>query len=369
MSIADFHQVHERSRRLTGVALFAFLALLIGVGWIFWPDSFFPAYWFGLMFWFQLSIGCLILLLTQFLTGGEWGKASAPLLRLGIKGLFVLLPLFVPAFLALPHIFSWTNIQAGVSSQMLVNKLPWLNPTAFIVRAVVYLAILTWISGCWVRKNPDSASSGWSGPALVGVILVLSFASSDWMMSIEPSFYSSLYPFMYYSDAMVCTLAMVCGLAAWLQLRGVWPHRPDLLLALGKLLFTAVLFWGYIVFSQFIIIWTGNLPDEADWYVVRSENGWLPLTVIVLVFQFAIPFCILLSQKVKRDARRLLRVSVALFLLHFAEVYWLMAPQRGVHFSLNPFDIILPLVIGACWLWFLSGSLRSILGLTSASPS
>ena len=197
--------------------------------------------------------------------------------------------------------------------------------------------------------------SGWAGPSLVAVVLVLSFASSDWMMSLEPSFYSSLYPFIYFSGAMVGTLAGLCALLGLGQERRLFPAEPELLHALGKLLFAAVLFWGYIVFSQFIIIWTGNLPDEADWYVVRANHGWQWLTIFVVLFHFAVPFCLLLSQPLKRDARRLGRIAAALFVVHFAEVFWLMAPKKGVHFYFNPFDLVLPLLIGACWLWFVAG--------------
>jgi hypothetical protein len=353
-------------RRFFGAGLFVLLALLTILGWIFWPNSFFSAYWFGLMCWVQLSIGCLILLLIQFLTGGEWGRASAPLLRVGIIGLFALAPLFVTAFFALPHIFSWTNIRVGESSQMLVNKVGWLNPFAFILRAIFYLAMLSWLARWGLRASDNTDAKSWGGPPLVFVILVISFASSDWMMSIEPSFYSSLYPFMYFSDCMVSAMSALCGLTAWLQLRGVWPRQPDLLLALGKLFFAAVLFWGYIQFSQFIIIWTGNLPDEADWYVVRVERGWLPLTLFVFICQFAIPFCLLLSQRLKRDPRRLLRISIAVFLMHFAEVYWLMVPRRGIGFHPHFFDVVLPLVIGACWIWFLLGFHRQI---SASSPA
>jgi hypothetical protein len=357
MTLAELQSWHRSRRAPLGITLFVSLLALLVLGWIVWPDAFFPAYWFALMFWVQLSLGCLSLLLIQFLTGGEWGRASAPFLRRGASGLLLLLPLFLPAFLALPHIFSWTTINPDVSVQVLVNKQAWLNPTAFILRAIFFLAVLTGLTLYWRRPgwSVGTIGTGWSGPALVAVVLVLSFASCDWLMSIEPTFYSSLYPFMYFSGAMVGTLSALCAIFAFLQVRSDVPVRPELLHALGKLLFAAVLFWGYIVFSQFIIIWTGNLPDEADWYVIRANHGWQWLTLFVVLFHFAIPFCLLLSQKLKREPRRLLRISAALFVVHFAEVYWMMAPKKGVGFYLNPFDLLLPPLIGACWLWFAAG--------------
>jgi hypothetical protein len=162
---------------------------------------------------------------------------------------------------------------------------------------------------------------------------------------------------MYFSGAMVCTLALLVALVARLQLAGAWPNRPDVLHDIGKLLFASVLFWGYIEFSQFIIIWTANLPDEAAWYTVRSGRGWGWLTLFVMTFHFAVPFGLLLSQTLKREARPVMKIAFALFLVHFAELYWMMAPLRGSAFHLDPLDVLLPLLIGAGWLWFITGFL------------
>jgi hypothetical protein len=357
MNAADFFRLARRHRGRTGGTLFAALLVCLLVGWAAFPNAFFSAYWYGLMFWMQLSIGCLIVLLIQNLTGGAWGRASAPLLRLGVAGLFVLMPLFVPVFFALPHLFSWTAIQRGVSDQVLVNKMAWLNPPGFIVRTILYLAILGVIAWRTQRAGTDGPglSRAASGLCLVGVVYTLSFASADWMMSLEPSYYSSLYPFMYFSGAMVCTLALLVAALAWGQLRGDTPPQPDVLHDVGKLLFASVLFWGYIEFSQYIIIWTANLPDEAAWYLVRSRHGWGWLTLFVMTFHLAVPFFLLLSQTLKREPRSIFRIGLGLFLVHFAELYWLMAPRRGSHFHLNLFDLLLPLLIGACWVWFIAG--------------
>jgi hypothetical protein len=348
----------------TGGVLLATLLVLLAAGWLLWPDAFFSAYWFGLMFWTQLSLGCLSLLLIQFLTGGAWGQASAPWLRGGAAGLFLLGPLFVPVFFALPHVFSWTTITAGISSPALMAKRPWLNEGAFVARTIVYLGVFIVLTWRWVRPELKQGEPGigWSGPALVAVALGLSLASSDWMMSLEPSFYSSIYPFVYFSGAMVSTLAALGAVLAWRD------AAPDILHAVGKLLLAAVLFWGYITFSQFII-WTGNLPDEASWYVERANHGWQWLTLFVMLFQFVVPFCLLLSQTLKREARSLLRVAGALFAVHFTELFWLMAPRRGSHIDLNPFDVVLPLLIGACWTWFAGRSADTAAVSTGEAPS
>ena len=341
----------RRRRGTCALVLGLLFIFLLALGWFLAPRDFFRGYWFALMFWTQLSIGALLILLLQQLTGGEWGRVAAPLLRAGASGFFLLAVLFVPAFFALPHIFSWTKIEVGVSAPVLVHKELWLNSPAFIVRALIYLAAYGMLILLWQRRHPPRGA----GPALVAVIVLFSFASADWMMSLQPTFYSSLYPFLYFSGTMVSTFALLSGTVATLQLQGRMPARPELLLAYGKLLFAAVLFWGYIAFSQFIIIWTGNLPDEAEWYVIRSEPAWLWLTVLVMAGHFALPFCLLLSQRIKQNPRQLLAISAALFGMHLVEVFWLMRPTPGEGFQLSIFDFVMPLLIGAGWLWFVCG--------------
>jgi hypothetical protein len=345
-----FNRSHTR-RVATPCAVVFVIATLLG--WTIWPNAFFRSYWFGLVFWSQLSIGCLIVLLLQQLTGGQWGKVGAPLLQRGALALLPLLPLFIPAFLALPHIFSWTRIEVGISSQVLVNKQVWLNSTAFIIRSLVYLGCFVTLTLLWKKPIPPSPA----GPALVLTIIMISLCSTDWMMSLQPTFYSSLYPFLYFSGAMVSTFALVAGTIAWLQIKEVLPSQPELLLDYGKLLFAAILLWGYIVFCQFIIIWTGNLPDEAEWYVIRSEPGWLWLTLLVIAGHFVIPFSILLSQKIKKNARQLLAVCLWLLIMHLLEVFWMMRPTPGESFQISVFDFLMPFLMGVIWSAFAFGGL------------
>jgi hypothetical protein len=328
------------------------LALCLIVGWSLWPHAFFRGYWLGLMFWTQLSVGALIVLLLQQLTGGKWGVVAAPLARVAMSGFLLLLPLFVPVLFAMPHLFSWTKIEAGVSSTVLVNKQVWLNQPAFIARTVFYLIALGGVI-LWWRRVPSPAPAG---PVLALLIVVMSFFCSDWMMSLQPTFYSSLYPFMYFSDAMVSTFAVLTGTVAWLQTRGSLALESKILIDLGKLLFASVLFWGYIEFSQFIIIWTGNLPDEAEWYVIRSAPSWIGLTVFVVLFYFTVPFCMLLSLRLKKQPLRLMKVCGALFLLHLVELFWLMRPTPGEGLHLSAFDFVMPVLIGAAWRWFVLGT-------------
>ncbi len=332
-------------RRQGGVLALTALGGFVLLGTWLAPRGLFQGYWYGLMFWTELSIGCLIVALLQFLTGGLWGRVAFPFLRVGISGLYGLIPLFVPPLLALRVIFPWAT--AATESPR-----AWLNPTGFVLRAIFYLAALVAIAA-WTRNRigQGDPAAKWAGPLLAAVILLLSLASCDWMMSLQLDFYSSLYPFLYFSGAMVAVFSLLCAVSARLRVQGDWPECPEVLHDLGKLLFAAVLFWGYLVFSQFIIVWSGNLPREAAWYVARTSQGWLPFTLAVLTFHFAIPFCLLLSQRLKKDPLRLGLVAGALFLVHFAEVWWMTRPRLSHGFHVDLLGLLAALLIGAWWVW------------------
>ncbi len=358
-------RVLQQHRRSMGLLLALLYLLSLVSGWLLWPDTFFRGYWFGLMFWTQLAVGAWIVLLLQHLTGGEWGRTSAPYLSAIASSIYLLIPLFLPPLLALSHIFPWTQITPGISAPVLVNKEPWLNPLAFTVRTLFYLAAL----GVMINLRRRETLPTKSGPFLVATIILLSLYSADWMMSLEPTFYSSLYPFLYFSGALVSIFSLICGITSWLQIKGLAFANSKLLLDYGTLLFASVLFWGYIVFCQFIIIWTGNLPDEAEWYVIRAEPRWLWLTVLLVATHFAIPFCLLLSREIKRDPRKLLSIAAPLFAVHLLEVFWLMRPSAGNDIEVSPFDFLMPLLIGAGWLWFVLGARETLPSISTTEAA
>jgi hypothetical protein len=301
--------------------------------------AFFPAYWTALMFWTEVSLGCLIVTLLQFLTGGRWGLAALPFLRAGVASWFLVLPGFLVLPFAMAKIFLWT---AGLPPE-LAGRAHWLQPVPFLGRTVFYLAAFSFACLAvlrWRRTDPPP----WAGPLLVGVLLVVSLASTDWMMSLDPSFASSLYPFLFAAASFVVVLS---GLA-WLMSRqtGI---EPRLLADFGTLLFASVCFWGYIELGQLLIIWTGNLPHEASWYVNRTSLGWRPFTVMLFLLHFALPFALLLSRPLKANPRRLGMVAAGLFLVHYLEVFWMTGPRPGEPLRFDPFTVILPLAMG--WIW------------------
>jgi hypothetical protein len=301
--------------------------------------SFYPAYWTSLMFWGEVSLGCLIVALLQYLTGGRWGAAALPFLRAGIAAGAWLLPGFLILPFALGKIFPWT---AGLPPEIAARG-HWLQPGFFLARTLLYLIAFS-LAGMAVLRRRRPEAPAWAGPLLIGVILILSLASTDWMMSVDPGFASSLYPFLVAAGAFV---AVFSGLA-WIAARDSGMEarlRADF----GKLLFAAICFWGYINLSQLLIIWTGNLPHEASWYVDRTSHGWRPFTVVLFLLHFAVPFALLLSRPLKEDPRRLGRVAAGLFLVHYLEVFWMTGPRTGEPLRFDPFAVLLPLAMG--WLW------------------
>jgi hypothetical protein len=180
------------------------------------------------------------------------------------------------------------------------------------------------------------------------------------MMSIEPVFASSIYPFLYFSQSMVATAAVLAMIAAFLKSTKQWPDQPQLLLDFGKILFACLLTWFYLEYSQLIVLWMGDLPHDVIWYVVRLKGGWFYVTLFLVLFQFFFPFLLLLSQDLKRNPTALFLLASGILVAHVVDVFWMMAPGRGTSFCL--LDVFLPVLIGACWLWwFFGGWSRDVL--------
>ncbi|HEY8965575.1 MAG TPA: hypothetical protein VIM58_03975, partial [Candidatus Methylacidiphilales bacterium] len=192
----------------------------------------------------------------------------------------------------------------------------------------------------------------WAGPLLVGIALVLSLASTDWMMSLDPRIASSLFPFLFAAGAFV---AVFSGLAFLMSRTGI---EPDLLADFGKLLFASLCFWGYIELGHLLIVWTGNLPHEATWYLSRVEHGWKPFTVALFFLHLGIPFFLLLSRPLKEAPRFLGAIAGGVFLVHYLEVFWMTAPRDGLPLRFDPFDPLLFLGIGWAWVHFFRRHLR-----------
>jgi hypothetical protein len=329
--------------------------------------QFFRAYLVAYLFWSGLSLGCLALLMLHHLVGGAWGAMIRRLLEAGTRTLPLMVVLFVPLLYGLTTLYSWSQPEVVAHDGLLQHKSVYLNVPFFVQRAALYFAIwliVMFFLNHWSRQQEQVAGAPQerrvqrrlrllSAPGLVLYVLTVTFAAVDWIMSLEPHWYSTLYGVVILVGQILAALALAIVLIT--QLAEVPPVSTVLTLQhlhdLGNLLLAFVMFWAYIAFSQFLIIWSGNLPEEVSWYIHRTQGGWEWLGGLVLLLHFGLPFVVLLSRTSKRRAQVLWRIAAGLLGLHLLELFWLVLPAfYPSTLAIHWLDVGLPIGMGGLWM-------------------
>lgn len=353
---------------IVGAVLFVLLLL----GLIINRDQFFHAYLVGFIFWTGITIGSLALLSLQHLTGGAWGVVIRRVLEASTRTLPLIILLFLPVAFGLKHIYSWTNSDVMSQSAALQDKAAhYLKPSLFILRAAVYFAI--WLIFALLLNRlslrQDSAPERrlqkqmqmLGGPALVLFVLTVTFASIDWVMSLDPTWSSTIFGFIFVAAWAMSSLAFTIVVTSWLSDREPMNRvlQPSHFHDLGNLTLTLVMLWTYFSFSQYLIIWSGNLPEETTWYVARKHGGWGAVALAIVILQFAFPFLVLLSRAAKKSGRKLALLAILILVMRIVDVTWLVEPTFGRgHFNLSWMDLVAPLAIGGLWLAVFSWELQ-----------
>lgn len=290
-------------------------------------DQFLRSWLLAVLFWWSVSVGALGLVLLHNLTGGRWGETIRPFLLAMLIWLPILAVLFAPLFFLLDRIYPWTSEQFVEHHHRMLHKTQWLNEPFFVGRAVFYFAVwLLWagLASRWARSR-SAAMRQFSGVGLALLVLTASFAAMDWAMSLDPLWHSSIFGGIVSMGGALCALAI----GIWMAMRFSTPERvvpaddvPQLRGDLGNLLLAFVMLWTYFSLSQFIIIWMGNLPEEATWYLERSHHGWQWLTVAIIAIAFLVPFTALLSYEVKRSPKALSFVAAVAVIAQF--MHWVL---------------------------------------------
>jgi hypothetical protein len=354
---------------IVGAALFVLLLL----GFFINRDQFFHAYLVGFIFWTGITVGSLALLSLQHLTGGAWGLVIRRVLEASTRTLPLIIVLFVPIALGLKHIYSWTNSEVMGQSPALQDKAAhYLKPSLFVVRSIIYFAIwfiLAWFLNRLSLQQDREPSRGLrkqmqmlSGPALVLFVFTVTFASIDWVMSLDPAWSSTIFGLIFVAAWAMSAMAFTIVVTSWLSDREPMNRvlQPSHFHDLGNLTLTLVMLWTYFSFSQYLIIWSGNLPEETTWYVARKHGGWGVIALAIVILQFAFPFLILLSRAAKKSAGRLARLAVLILVMRVVDVIWLVEPTFAPgHLRLSWMDFVAPLAIGGLWLGMFGWQLQT----------
>ena len=357
----------QRTSLLVGVAgaLLAILAFLLD------RQQFLRSYLFAYLYWTGMALGCLAILLMHHVVGGKWGMLIRRLCEAGARTLPFMALLLLPIVFGIHVLYPWARPEA-LHDANIQSKAAYLNIPFFIARAVIYFAIwflYTHLLSKWSDQQDRTGDErligkmrAVSAPGLVVITLTTTFAFIDWIMSLEPHWFSTIYGAMFMIGEMLESFAFVIALV--IILSKISPLKeyitPQHMHDLGNMMFAFMVLWAYLSFSQFIIIWAGNLPDEIPWYLSRLRGGWGWVALTIVIFHFAVPFALLLFRGVKRQEDRLLRVCVLLIVIRLVDVYWITEPAFfGEHIRIHWVDFVTPLAVGGLWLAVFFWQLKS----------
>jgi len=341
------------------------------------PDEFYRAYLLGFMCWLGIALGSMAIVMIRHLTGGGWGTVIRRILGAAMRTLPLLAVLFIPVIFGIRRLYIWAQPLSNIEDKHLRQHLEqitqsYLTVTGFIIRAVLYFAIwnlLSLLLSKWSKQTdrPDTPDNtqrfkAVSGPGLILYAFTIAFASIDWLMSLDPSWISTIFGLIILIGEMLS--AMCFAVVVERILFNYKPMsemlRPDFVHDHGKWMLTFIMVWAYFSFSQWLIIWAGNLPSEITFYLKRLSGGWGWVGLILVLFHFAIPFAMLLSRSFKRDIRKLVWLAVWLMLMRYLDLFWIVEPNFSNTFVLTFADIVVPIAIGGIWLWYFFRNLSSL---------
>src|SRR4051812_19509526 len=376
-STMNWAMIERRAIAVGGVSILACVAAAL----LSWPH-FMRAYLVAWNFWTGVSLGSLALLMIQYITGGAWGILLRRFLEASAGNILLLGLLFLVLLPGLPVLYEWARPEAVAASVPLQNKSPYLNPQGFLIRAASYFAswiAIAWLLNSWSRRQDRGQRTvflsercrAMSGPGLVVYGVTVTLASIDWVMSLEPSWYSSIFPPLFAASQILSGLAF--SIAALLMVADNFPPQnavlPDQRRDMGNLLLAFVMIWAYLSFSQFMIIWSEDLPEEIPWYLNRIRGGWEWIALALVFLQFALPFLLLLSREAKMKARSLVWIATLLLAMTFIDIVWWVEAAYGEPVSLYLLvDVAALLAIGGIWIWFFARRLRRGSLLPIADP-
>jgi hypothetical protein len=348
------------------------LTLLLAVGAFLDRAQFFHSYLVAYLFWTGIALGSLAILLLQHLTGGAWGLVIRRVLEAATRTLPLMAVLFIPIILGAHQIYPWTHHEEMSKTPALEEKARlYLNLPFFSGRAALYFAIwllLGYLLSRWSEEQDLTADRRLaknmrmiSGPGFLLFVLTVTFASVDWAMSLNPEWFSTIYGLLFVIAWALSALAFAIAVMSFLSSHEPMSRivKPNHFQDLGKLMLAFVMLWAYFAFSQFLIVWYGDLPEEIQWYLPRLRGGWGVIAVSVIFFHFAFPFLLLLSASLKRDPRKLVMLSGLILVMRFIDLFWMIAPEFShAGFHVSWMDVVAPIAMGGIWFAMFTWQLR-----------
>lgn len=361
--ISDIKNVQSKAGLVAVIA-----AIISAIGFFIDRSAFASSYLTSYLFWIGLTVGCFPMIMVHSLTSGGWGYPVRRFMEMGIKNLPAMALLLLPIILCMHELFEWTHADVVAHDPILQQKEPYLNVPFFIGRAVFYFAvwfILSFLFRKWAKNFDDTGEQkyfdllqGLGGLGLILYGLTVTFSSVDWAMSLEPHWFSTIYGLIFMVGNGLAGLAFAIAVSVWFS-----REKPmqDLLTKsrshdLGNLLFAFVMLWAYVAVSQFIIIWSGNLAEEAPWYLIRFSGNWYYWILVVILFHFVVPFFLLLMRETKRNFKTLGIVAAVVFFMRWLDLAWYVKPVFYEKLNIHWLDFSTFLAMGGLWIYLFAAS-------------
>jgi hypothetical protein len=363
-----------------------------GIGLLIDRDHFFRAWLVAYLLFLGIALGSLALMMIQHLSGGAWGVFRR-IFEASSRTLPLLMVLFVPVLLGIGTLYPWSHADHVATDAILQKKSAYLNSTFFVVRAVIYFAgwwAIATLLNKWSRQQDagdvavNQRIQRLSGAGLVFYALAVTFAGIDWIMALNPHWYSTLFGFLMMGGQGLAALAFTILIAAFLFKREPMSDllKPHHFHDLGKLMFAFVMLWAYFNFSQYLLTFAANLVEEIPYMITRTSHGWQYLAVFLVAFHFFVPWFLLLSRNLKRTPHRLVVVAAWILFMRFTDIFMLVSPEfdaagpnlhlatgeHASHVFIHWLDLAAPLAIGGLWLWMFFTELRQRPLLAAGDP-
>jgi hypothetical protein len=376
---ADFRVSPEletglKSLRVKAGAIGIVFLMITVIGAFLDAPQFFRSYLYSFVFWMGISVGCLAWLMIQYLTGGAWGVMVRRICESAAKAIPMWLILFVPLIFGIPFLYgnSWANPNVVAHDPVLQHKALYLNPTFWIVRAFIYLAgwsLLSFLLNRWSDiedrdggVKPRQTMAAISAPGLIFSAFAVTFMSTDWIMSVNADWFSTMFGLLFIAGEALSSMSFI--VAVMVMLSNYKPmsefltrrHMHDL----GKLMLATTMLFAYFSFSQFLITWAGNLPEEIPWYKHRLAGGWESLGLFLVIGHFALPFALLLSQDLKKNFKAIRAVAILIIVMRLIGVFWETVPEFFPdHIHVSWMDFTAPIGFGGIFVaLFLTNLMR-----------
>lgn len=355
----------EQFKRVQTLAVFIGIAgtVALVIGGIASPQRFLQAYLFGYIAWLSIPLGCLGLLMLHHMVSGRWGYVIQRIFEAGALTLPLMAILFLPILASASKVYPWVADGVHDAGTHEHTWSSYLNLPFFTVRYFVYFGLWSgaaYLLSLWSRRQDETRDPRYtrklrllSAPGLLVFVLLVTFASVDWVMSLEPGWSSTIYGFVFVVGEALAALSFAV-IVVWMV--SAQSPMSEVLTTkhihfLGNLLLTCVILWAYMAYSQWIIIWSGNLPDENSWYLHRLAPGWNGIALGLIILHFFAPFFLLLGRRVKHSLKFLSAIAGGLLLMRLVDVYWLVMPAfHPSGLEISWLDVVAPFALGGIWI-------------------